>query len=681
MRILLTNNTLDHHAGTEVYVRDVAQALLERGHDPLAYSRRLGHIARSLRRATVPVLDDLDCLTQPPDVIHAQHHLEAMTALARFPGTPAVYVCHGWLPDEEAPPRHPRIYRYVAVDKLVRQRLVDECGIHSSKIRLHLNFVDLQRFAPREPLPQKPARALAFSNYIAEDNCLSTLRRACAEEGIELDTIGVAAGNPVTSPEDMLSEYDIVFAKGRAAMEAMSVGAAVVLCDRAGLGALVTPDEFEHLRSYNFGVRLLRDAVTVDGIRRRLARYSVEDAEEVQRRLRAEADLDTAVDKLLALYEEVREESASFSADPTDEARALAGYLRHGPLVAGDFHRPERERLQAEAAKHAERVRETKQALHAAQQELAQARAEADESARQLAVVRDELSRMLRSVTWRLRGRVAAIPGVEFVHRLLTADGENAGRSETRRFSAPRPGDRSEKGQHLKPDRHYVAGAPVQKLAQAMIDEHGFLGVPRETFAAGGRGQLTRLLEQGLNPTSRVLDIGCGCLRVSYWLIRFLEPECYYGIEPASRRVDLGCTYLFSREELEWKRPSFHHNADFDTSVFGIEFDYFLAGSIWTHCSKRHIETTLDGFCRNTGRGGIFLASYLPAEGPNNDYLGDRWVGTSHESDVPGVVYHSPDWIFDACRSRGLEAEQLPGIDCDQQYWLRVSRDPAAVHS
>lgn len=36
MRILLTNNTLGLRAGSELYVRDVALALLSRGHEPIA---------------------------------------------------------------------------------------------------------------------------------------------------------------------------------------------------------------------------------------------------------------------------------------------------------------------------------------------------------------------------------------------------------------------------------------------------------------------------------------------------------------------------------------------------------------------------------------------------------------------------------------------------------------------
>ena len=215
----------------------------------------------------------------------------------------------------------------------------------------------------------------------------------------------------------------------------------------------------------------------------------------------------------------------------------------------------------------------------------------------------------------------------------------------------------------------------VQTQANEMMDHHGFLGVPRETFEAGGRAQFIRLLEHGLNPEAKILDIGCGCLRGAYWLVRFLDPEGYCGIEPASQRLEYGRRYLFSEDLLGQKRPRFDENPDFDTSVFGIEFDYFFAYSIWTHCGKNHIETMLDGFVQNTGPNGVFLVSYLPAKGPEDDYLGKTWVGTSHESDTPGIVFHSLDWIREACQKRGLRMETISTeTDFDGQYWMRIDK-------
>src|SRR6202023_1444656 len=119
--VLLTNNTLAGRAGSEMYVSDIARALIGRGHHPIAYSTQLGDVARELERATVPVIDDLNALNTPPDLIHGHHHLDAMAAMLRFPDVPALYICHGWLPWEERPPIFPSIKRYVAVDDLCRE--------------------------------------------------------------------------------------------------------------------------------------------------------------------------------------------------------------------------------------------------------------------------------------------------------------------------------------------------------------------------------------------------------------------------------------------------------------------------------------------------------------------------------------------------------------------------------
>lgn len=214
----------------------------------------------------------------------------------------------------------------------------------------------------------------------------------------------------------------------------------------------------------------------------------------------------------------------------------------------------------------------------------------------------------------------------------------------------------------------------VQRRAEAMMAEHGFQGVPSGTFEQAGRQQFVAFLREGLRPESRVVEFGCGCLRIAYWLVRFLEPGGYCGIEPATRRVELGKQYLFSPEELAHKAPRFDDNEVFDTSVFGGRFDFFLGRSIWTHASKGQIEATLDSFVRDATDAGVFLTSYLPAAGPEDDYQGATWVGTSHLSDEPGVIRHAHQWIEEQCRRRGLQVEAAGGPDCDSQYWLRVHR-------
>ena len=329
LRVLLTNNTLCGRAGTELYVRDVALGLMERGHQPIAYSSKLGDVAEELRAATIPVIDNLDLLHDAPDVIHGHHHLDAMTALLHFSGVPSIFICHGWIPWEEIPPIFPRILRYIAVDHTCRDRLLIEHGIDEARVRVLLNFVDLNRFQARAPLPERPTRALIFSNQASEQTNVAAIRKACGLHGISVDIIGLGANNVSRRPEDVLGLYDIVFAKARSALEALAAGASVILWDAGKSGPMVTTENFDSLRTLNFGIRALRNSATVDALSREIARFESSDAARVSTRIRAEAGREQALDNLISIYHEVVAEYRSTRLDdPRSELHAAAAYLR-----------------------------------------------------------------------------------------------------------------------------------------------------------------------------------------------------------------------------------------------------------------------------------------------------------------------------------------------------------------
>lgn len=337
MKILFTNSMLDPRAGSELYLLDLARRLKARGHSLSAFSTRLGEVARALEAEGVEVVDRLDRLSArsaPPDLIHGQHHLETMMALLHFPGVPALYVCHGAVPWEEMPPLHPRIRRHVAVDEPTRERLRaalanDPGGNGEGRIVQILNFVDLDRFRPRPPLPARPRRALALSNRASEGSFLPVLREACLRHGVSLDAAGLDSGRPTDSPESLLPGYDLVFAKARSALEALAVGCAVILCDASGLGPLVTPGEYDRLRPLNFGFRCLDRPHDPEQVAREIARYEPGAAMAVSARVRAEAGIEPAAGRYLRLYEEiVAEARAAGPVDPGAERAAAVAYLR-----------------------------------------------------------------------------------------------------------------------------------------------------------------------------------------------------------------------------------------------------------------------------------------------------------------------------------------------------------------
>jgi hypothetical protein len=325
LKILFTNNTLATRAGTELWVRDVAVALQTRGHEVSAYSPFLGDVAEDLRGGGVRVVDDLAALVEPPDLIHGHHHLEAMTALFRFPGVPAVFVCHAARAWEEDPPLFPRIRRYVAVDAPCHERLL-AAGIGEDMIRVLPNFVDLGRFRARPPLPVRPRRALVFGNSLGASSGLAEIRSACGAAGLEVDVLGIAGGAVSARPEDVLGRYDLVFAKARAAMEAMATGCAVVLCDAGGVGPMVRFAELGKLRALNFGFRTLQDPLTEGVLGERIRRYDPADAGRVSAWIRGNAGLNAAVGTLARIHAEALEDVPASRLEA--EMQAAAQYLK-----------------------------------------------------------------------------------------------------------------------------------------------------------------------------------------------------------------------------------------------------------------------------------------------------------------------------------------------------------------
>lgn len=254
-----------------------------------------------------------------------------------------------------------------------------------------------------------------------------------------------------------------------------------------------------------------------------------------------------------------------------------------------------------------------------------------------------------------------------------------------------------------------------------------FVGARVERFEQDGRLLLIALIRRGLTPDSHVIDVGCGALRAGYWLIHFLDPGHYHGIEPAQERLAQARALLLEPGLEEARRPTFAHNDDFDLAGPGVTPDFVIARSIWSHAAKRQIEAMLDSFRDVSHAGSLLLASYHPAgrRPPGSalryrlrtmrsrladitdrddtdastgaavdeaksrrkarkqrqkaagypgvwnlpDYTGDTWVTNDQ-----GQAAHRLEYIQEACRSRGLTAQESQQDGFGTQVWLEIRR-------
>jgi hypothetical protein len=306
LNILLTALELDSYTGVPLYTRDVALELKRLGHFPEIYTLKMGAIARELMDANIPVTDNPSQISVQPDIIHGQHRVSTLIAVRQFRSTPAVFICHNHTFWGDQAPFHPHILRYFGVSLVCMERLKME-GVSEHQIHFLANFVDTNRFLPRDVLPEKPKKALIFSNYANERTQLPAIREACERAGLNLSVIGVQADYSAR-PENELGKYEIVFAKAKAAMEAMAVGTAVILCDFSGVGPLVTAREFDGLRHMNFGFQTLTQPLQPENILAQIARYNPAEAVLVRDLIRSTASLEKSVIHLVSIYHEVLEE-------------------------------------------------------------------------------------------------------------------------------------------------------------------------------------------------------------------------------------------------------------------------------------------------------------------------------------------------------------------------------------
>ena len=454
LNILLAMCYLLHRTGAEMFTRDLALWLRRRGHAVTIFATAFGDMADELRYASIACVTDPAEMAARPDVIIGNTHHETVRALLHFHDVPTLTICHDRSADHGRPARFAQVVCHVAVDENCAERLVHEFGIARERIELIQNGVDLARFLPRPALPARPRSALVFSNYAAHDAQLEEVRAACTQRGLTLDVIGSGSGNHLPDPAAALGRYDVVFAKGRCATEALVSGNAVVVLDPSvGMGEMVTAGGVAHARRWNFGRALMVRPITRDKVGAELDRYDAQDAGAAAAWGRAQCGLDATLGALEACARRFARQYPTVEVPPEQRASEMARYMddwirRGSPTAAHlvvaslhqqvtalhqafndhqrahqaqlDAHQAQRDAWQAEvqrhadrsaaqaeqlrttATAHAEQLRATEAAHADCSERLANAEDETRQARAELAGLQAQSRQLLASRSWRV---------------------------------------------------------------------------------------------------------------------------------------------------------------------------------------------------------------------------------------------------------------------------------------
>ena len=198
-----------------------------------------------------------------------------------------------------------------------------------------------------------------------------------------------------------------------------------------------------------------------------------------------------------------------------------------------------------------------------------------------------------------------------------------------------------------------------------------FVGPP-DRYDFIGASQFALLFMLGLRETDKVLDFGCGSLRLGRMLIPFLQEGGYFGLEPNAWLIEEGLKRECGADVAALKSPRFAHNADFDCAVFGEKFDFIVAQSIITHAGPSDARRLIETASASLKPGGIFAFSYIRAR---------QDAGLPEEGwHYPGCVKYAPGDLHRMLMDAGLDGGQIPWLH-PGALWYLAARDKAALPS
>jgi hypothetical protein len=128
-----------------------------------------------------------------------------------------------------------------------------------------------------------------------------------------------------------------------------------------------------------------------------------------------------------------------------------------------------------------------------------------------------------------------------------------------------------------------------------------------------GKLQFDFLRMNGLSPASKLIDIGCGCLRGGVHFVDFLDSGNYYGIDISEALLSVGYHVELHNHQLQSKLPYSNLVCDgnFQFSKFPVTFDIGIAQSLFTHLTANYVRLCLLQLTNSMELGANLFATFF----------------------------------------------------------------------
>ena len=156
-----------------------------------------------------------------------------------------------------------------------------------------------------------------------------------------------------------------------------------------------------------------------------------------------------------------------------------------------------------------------------------------------------------------------------------------------------------------------------------------------KTWEQKGEYQILFMKRQGLLPSHRMLDVGCGVLRGGVHFIKYLDEKMYFGFDKEPEFIRISREEEVPRAGLEAKKPRLFADDNFDFGKLGLKFDMGFCMSVFTHIVPEQVETCLQNVKSSFVPGAKFFATFHIAP----DGKVDRSTPLESHTDLPHISW------------------------------------------
>jgi SAM-dependent methyltransferase len=124
--------------------------------------------------------------------------------------------------------------------------------------------------------------------------------------------------------------------------------------------------------------------------------------------------------------------------------------------------------------------------------------------------------------------------------------------------------------------------------------------------------QFAFLKKHGLDPKHKVLEVGCGALRLGARLAKVLAPGNYYGFDSDAALMNVGALQEMKQVGAQDVPVTLWQTDTFDLSCLpdDLLFDRAFAYSIFTHLTPRQIGACIAAVVPRLAPEGVFFATF-----------------------------------------------------------------------